>query len=124
MDYSKKTQVLRLVSGQCLIGCDRNITNKRNIRTEPWYEEVAECFDINERLLKTAMSPTQLEPRKEPLELKEARETIRKTFMPQASIQLQDRILNGHSGSLLTLSGLARGRITYFVYKSHLKTKC
>jgi SAM-dependent methyltransferase len=94
---------------------NRKIINKRNIRTAQWYEEVAEYFGINETLLKTAVSPKRLEPGKEPPELKEARETIRKTFMPQAPIQLHDRILNERTESITDIERSSSWRDYIFV---------
>lgn len=65
---------------------------KRDIRKSKWYEEVSEYFGIDETLLKTAVSKKRLQPEEEPMELKEARETIRKTFMSHEAIQIHDKI--------------------------------
>lgn len=77
---------------ETLMNRNHLIINKSDIGIARWYEEVAEYFGINETLLKTVVLPKRLMPGKEPPELKEVRETVRKTFMPQAAIQLHDRI--------------------------------
>ncbi len=72
------------------------IKTRRDIRTAEWHEEIVEYFGLDEKLLRTAVSLKRLEPEKEPPELKEARETIRKTFMPSVAIQLHDKMLTEH----------------------------
>ncbi len=66
---------------------------KRDIRKSKWYEEVSEFFGIDEGLLIKAVSPKRLKQEKERPELKAARGTIQKKYMPLAAIQLHNKIL-------------------------------
>ncbi|SVB56962.1 uncharacterized protein METZ01_LOCUS209816, partial [marine metagenome] len=67
--------------------------SRKDIRNARWWEEPSEYFDIDRKLLQTAVAKKRLNPEDESKELKKAREEIRQRFMNKDSIKLHDKIL-------------------------------
>ena len=68
--------------------------SRKDIRNARWWEEPSEYFDIDRKLLQTAVAKKRLNPEDESKELKKAREEIRQRFMNKDSIKLHDKILH------------------------------